>query len=184
MSAIKELMEKFGSLEEKTRKILLVAIASVMALAVALSAINSHLSTLARKKLSREQTLKEMMVLRQRHQEATADAQRLSGRISAVAPADTPATIIEQSGIAPKGSIQSKPLPRQDRGNMVEEGAEITISGLSLNEAVNLLYRLEHGTKPLSVKKGIIRSRFNDPAKLDLTIQVSLFKPSGVQEKR
>ena len=181
---IDNMIEQIHSLEPKTRKLIIFSTAVALILAVAYSSLNTHVKTLVRKKISREQTLKELMVLRQRYQEASAEAQQLTNRMAAVTAGDNPATIIEQTGFVPKGSIQSKPLPRQERGSVVEEGADVTISGISLNEAVNLLQQIEHGPKPLSIKKGNIRARFNEPSKLDLTLQLALFRSSVNQEKR
>lgn len=176
MKMYTDLQERFLSLAPETRRLLLYLTAAVLVLLTAYSSLHSHLSALAKKKQAREQTLKELLILQQRHREAAVDAQRLTNRVAAVTPGDTPALIVEQLGMVPRGGIQSKPLPRQEQGALVEEGAELTLSGLSLNETVNLLYRIEQGAKPLAIRKGLLRSRFNDPSRLDLTLQLALFR--------
>ena len=175
--------EWFSSIDERTRQSMLTIAAVVLVLLLAYSALHSHLAKLTRKKISREQTLLELLVLKQRHQEAVGGSQRLNNRMAAATAGDTPATIVEQTGLVPKGGIQSKPLPRQERGGFVEESAELTLSGLSLNETVNLLHRLEQGNKPLIIRKGLLRTRFNEPAKLDLTLQVGLLRTAGQQPR-
>jgi len=182
MSRVEQLNTLYASLDAGTRRLLMLLIAIVLLFLVGYSTLLSHLSHLGKVRSSREQILKELLMLRQQHKVASADAERLTNRMANVAANDSPASVVEQSGIVLKGGIQSKPLPRQDRGLVVEEGAEVTLSGLSLNETVNLLYRLEQGTKPLAIRKTVIRSRFNDPSKLDLTLQVALFR-AGSQTK-
>ena len=53
-------------------------------------------------------------------------------------------------------------------------GAEFHIDGITLNQAVNLLYRIENHPNMLMVRELSIRSRFNDPNILDLTLRVYL----------
>jgi len=63
-------------------------------------------------------------------------------------------------------------------------GKEVTtIEGLSANEAVNLVYRLERGARPVTVKKALIRQRFDDPAKLDLSLTIALIKPAPAGQR-
>ena len=163
---------------------MLLLAAAVILLAVAFGSLNSYLGSLEKRRASREQTLKELMLLQQRYKEASAASQSLGSRTALLTAGDNPAAIIEGTGIVPKGGMQSRPLPPEERGQILEEGAEINLSGLSLNDTVNLLYRLENGTKPVAIKKGIIRTRFSDPAKLDITLNLVLFRPSAQQGKR
>jgi general secretion pathway protein M len=57
------------------------------------------------------------------------------------------------------------------------------IEGLTANELVNLLHRLEKGAKPVILKKLLVKSRFDDPAKLDVTLTLALIK-AAQPEKR
>jgi general secretion pathway protein M len=176
MTRFYQLNERYHALDAATRRLILILVALLLLMLTLYSALSSHLAYLNKRKLSREHTLQELLVLRQRYQEAAADAQQLANRMASVTTSDSPASIIEQSGIIPKAGVQSKPLPRQDRGALIEEGAEVTLSGLTLNDTVNLLHYLEHGSKPVAIRKVAIRSRFNDPSKLDLTLQIALFR--------
>lgn len=182
MNRFEQMSALYASLDADTRRLIMILIAIALLFILGYSTLLNHLTQLGKVRNSREQILKELLVLRQQHKEAAADAERLTNRLASVAANDSPASVIEQSGIVLKGGIQSKPLPRQDRGLLVEEGAEVTLTGLSLNETVNLVYRLEQGTKPLAIRRAVLRSRFNDPAKLDLTLQVALFR-AGSQVK-
>jgi general secretion pathway protein M len=50
------------------------------------------------------------------------------------------------------------------------------MEGLTSNEAANLLFRLEKGAKPVLIKRASLKTRFDDPARLDLTLTVALLK--------
>jgi general secretion pathway protein M len=59
----------------------------------------------------------------------------------------------------------------------------VRIDGLTANEAINLIYRLEKGIRPLSVKKANLRVRFDDPSRFDLALTVALLKPAPGQTR-
>lgn len=179
MSKLHELNEQLQELNPQTRRNLLIAVAVILLLVVFYSLLQQQLKTLAARKVGREQTLTELMLLKQRYQEANSDAQRLMNRMATVTGNDSPAALVEQTELVPPGSLQSKPLPRVEQAQYVEEGAELTISGIGLNETINLLYRLEQGSKPLIIKKGSIRVRFDEPALLDITLQAALLRPTS-----
>lgn len=66
--------------------------------------------------------------------------------------------------------IGSSALDQQLR----EERAEFTIERLTLNELVNVLYKIDHAPATLSVKAFTVRKAFEDPRLLDVTLTVSL----------
>ena len=70
------------------------------------------------------------------------------------------------------------PLKSEDRPGFTEDAADIRIEGVTLNEAINLLYRLEKGSRPLVIKKSNVRVRFDDPSRSDLTLILALLKPA------
>ena len=43
--------------------------------------------------------------------------------------------------------------------------------------------RLEKGVKPVVIKKANLKTRYDDPAKLDVTLNIALLKPAP-QENR
>lgn len=164
-------------LDSRTRLRLGVALAAVLVVVIALSAVNARISALEKKRIARESDLTEMLKLKARYQEANAGSQRLTNRLAATRPDDSPAKIIEEIGIKGRTS-QIKPVKGEDLPGYVEDAAEVKIEGLSANEAVNLLYRLEKGARPVTVKKALIKQRFDDPAKLDLSLTIALIKPA------
>ena len=162
-------MENVKIMDEKTRLRWGFAIAAVLILAVLLSAINGRITRLEKKRAARESDIAEMLILKARFQEASNGAQKLANRLATTRPDDSPAKIIEESGIKVKNA-QIRPLKGEDRPGFVEDTAEVKMEGLSANEAVNLLFKLEKGVKPVIVKKALIKTRFDDPARLDLTL--------------
>ena len=177
MSILDRMKERYERMDQTTRLRIGIAIAVVLALAILYSAANDQVRRLAGKRQSREAALAEMMVLRQRFRETNAGAQRLANRLSAVKADDSPAKLIDEIGIKGKGS-QIRPVKGDERPGMVEDAAEVKLEGLTANEAINLLHRLEKGAKPVLVKKALIRTRFDDPAKLDLSLTIALLKPA------
>ena len=169
------LTETYKNMDEKTRLRWGMGIAAILLLAVLLSAANKQVAALEKKRAAREADITEMLMLKLRYQEANSGAQRLANRLAATRPDDSPAKVIEEIGIKGKNT-QIKPVKGEDIPGYVEDAAEVKIEGLTANEAVNLLFRLEKGAKPVSVKKAVIKSRFDDPSRLDLTLTVALIK--------
>ncbi|TGU74073.1 general secretion pathway protein GspM [Geomonas terrae] len=172
-----EMISMLQGLDSTIRQRIGVALAVLLAIVVALSAINSRITALEHKRAAREADIGEMMRLKLRYQEANAGAQRMANRLMATRPDDSPAKIIEETGIKGRGS-QIKPVKGDDIPGYVEDAAEVRMEGLSANEAVNLVYRLEKGTRPVTVKKALIKQRFDDPSKLDVALTIALIKPA------
>jgi general secretion pathway protein M len=182
MNQLNLLLETIKQMDEKTRLRVGMVIAAVLMVAVALSAINGQIARLEKKRTAREADIAEMLLLKARYQQANSGAQRLANRLSATRPDDSPAKVIEEIGIKSKNT-QIKPIKGEDRPGFVEDAAEVKMEGLTANEAINLLYKLEKGAKPVMVKKAQIKTRFDDPAKVDLTMTIALVKASQ-QETR
>ena len=176
------LRERFNEMEPAARLRAGYFIAALLLLTIAYSALHDRIVRLDKKRVSREADLTEMMHLKQRHREASAGAQRLANRLSAVTADDSVANLIEEIGIKGKNS-QIKSLKGDERPGIVEDAAEVKIEGLSANEAINLLYRLDKGVKPVVIKKVNLKTRYDDPAKLDVTINAALLKPAPQEKK-
>jgi general secretion pathway protein M len=165
-------------LDSRTRLRLGMCLAAFLVIVIALSTINSKISKLEKKRVARESDLTEMLKLKVRYQEANAGSQRLANRLLATRPDDSPAKIVEEIGIKGRNS-QIKPVKGEEIPGYQEDAADVKIEGLSANEAVNLIYRLEKGARPVTVKKALIKQRFDDPAKLDLSLTIALIKPAA-----
>jgi general secretion pathway protein M len=175
MSILTTVRERYEELGPTARVRLGIGIAVLLCLAIGYSYGTDQLKRLQLKRANREQAVAEMMILKQRYQEASSGAQRINNRLAATKADDSPAKLLDEIGIKGK-NLQIKPVKGDDRPGVVEDAAEIKIDGLSANEAVNLLHRLEKGSRPVVLKKTLVRSRFDDPAKLDLNLTIALLK--------
>lgn len=171
------LKERYESLDQRTRLQWGIGIALLLFVIILFTTLNGQISALEKKRKARENDLVEMMTLKQRFLTAKLSSQRFAGRLAGVRGDDSSAKIIEEIGIKGKSS-KITPLKSEERGGFTEDSAEVKLDGLTLNEAVNLLYRLEKGTRPVLVKKANLKTRFDDPALLDLTLTIALLKPA------
>jgi len=176
------LMERYNELDQQTRKSGALLVIALLVLALLYSLLHERIVKLGKKRASREAAVTELMLLSHQFRLASADSQRLSNRLAAVAPDDSPAKLVEETGIRGK-STQVKPVKGEERQGMVEDAAEIRIEGITANEAINLLYRLEKNARPVVIKKANLKSRYDDPSRLDITLTVAVLKPLP-QEKR
>jgi hypothetical protein len=70
-----------------------------------------------------------------------------------------------------------KSTDARERKFAVEEEAEITLEKVTMNEMANIFYRIENGPFLLSVRRSAIRTNFENPTLLDITMTVDLVKP-------
>jgi general secretion pathway protein M len=172
-----EMISALQALDSRTRQRLGMLLALLLLAVIALSALNSRISALEKKRVAREADIAEMMKLKLRYQEANIASQRLANRLLATKADDSPAKVIEEIGIQGRSS-QVKPVKGDDLPGYVEDAAEVRIEGVSANELANLMFRLEKGARPVTVKKALIKQRFDDPSKLDLALTIALIKPA------
>ena len=182
MKRLTLLMDQYRHLESGTRQRLVIGIAVCVLLIVLLSAANGQVRRMEKRRVVREADIAEMLVLKQRYQQVNAQAQTLANRMAAVRPDDSPGKVLEEIGIKGKNS-QIKAVKGDERSGFVEDAAEAKIEGLTANEAINLVYRLEKGAKPVVVKRAVIKTRFDDPSRLDLTLTVALLKPAAAGQR-
>lgn len=180
MSGQHRFRDTYGAMDSQTRLRWGYGLIALLLFAVILSAVYDRIALLDRKRQRREADLAEVMLLKGRYQEARVGSQRLANRLATARPEDSPAKIIDETGIKGKSS-RITPVKGEERAGFVEDAAEVKLEGLTANDAVNLLHRLEKGARPVIVKKALIRSRFDDPSRLDLTLTVALLKvaPQG-----
>ena len=169
-------------LDGRTRLWIGYALIAVLAAAVGWSALSARVEALEKKRAARETVLKELLPLKASYLSARQSSDQLRGRIASLLPDDSPAKIIEDTGIKGK-SVKIVPLKGEERSGFTEDAADIRIDGLTLNEAVNLLYRLEKGSRPLVFKKYNLRTRFDDPSRCDLNLIMALLRPAPGQAK-
>lgn len=70
-----------------------------------------------------------------------------------------------------------KPLGVREKKYGVEEEAEVQVEKVNMNEMTNIFYKMENAPMALSIKKTAIKTSFDNPSLLNLTITVGLIKP-------
>jgi hypothetical protein len=60
-------------------------------------------------------------------------------------------------------------------GSMTEESAEVQMEKMTLNEIVNMFYRIGDAPMILSVKRAAVKKSFENPELLNVTMTVALF---------
>jgi general secretion pathway protein M len=182
MRPLEIIRERWQGLDGRTRLWIGYTLIVLLAAAVGWSALSAKVQALEKKRAARETVLKELLPLKAAYLSARQSSDQLKGRIASLRPDDSPAKIIEDTGIKGK-SVKIVPLKGEERSGFTEDAADIRIESLTLNEAVNLLYRLEKGSRPLVIKKYNLRVRFDDPSRCDLTLILALLRPAPGQAK-
>jgi general secretion pathway protein M len=175
MTVVRKFTTYFNEMNPKVRLQIGVSLAAVLAIALLYSFAFDRVKGMERLRSAREAEIAELMVLKQRYREASSVAQRVANLQATVRPDDSPAKLVEDIGIKGKG-LQVKPLKSDERDGFIEEVAEVKIDSITVNEAINLLYRLEYGNKPVTVRRALLKTRFEDPSRLDLSLTVALRK--------
>jgi general secretion pathway protein M len=182
MRLLEKVRDFWSSLDSRSRLRAGYLLIALLAVAMAWSALAGKTAQLERKRAAREAVLKELLPLKVAYHSAKQSADMLTGRLAGVRPDDSPAKIIEEIGIRGKG-VKITPLKGEERSGFLEDAADVRIDALTANEAINLLYRLEKGSRPLLLKKANLRVRFDDPARFDVMFTVALLKPAPGQTK-
>jgi len=177
MISTADLMDAWRDLDRRSRLWCGYALIALLAVAMGWSALAASTAGLERKRAAREAVLKELLPLRAAYRSAKLISDQQAGRMSMLRPDDSLARIIEEIGIRGKG-VKIAPLKGEERNGVIEETADVRIEGLTANEMVNLIYRLEKGSRPVSLKKANLRVRFDDPSRFDLAMTAALLKPA------
>ncbi len=175
MKRLEFLLERGRETDRPTRLRWGMGIVLLLFLAIAYSSITGAIDNLTRKRVVRESELMELMLLKQRYLNLKKESEQLMNRLATVKADDSPGRIMEEAGFKGK-PVQIRPLKGEEHGGVQEELAEVKIDGLTANELVNLLHRLEKGPKPTVMKRLLVKSRFDDPAKLDVTVTMALIR--------
>jgi len=182
MKTMDDIREVWQDIDGRTRLWGGYALILLLAAVIGWSALSARVQALEKKRAAREKVLKELLPLKAVYQSVRQSFDQLNGRIASMRPDDSPGKIIEDIGIKGK-TVKIVPLKGEERSGFTEDAADIRIDSLTLNEAVNLLYRLEKGSRPLVIKKCNFKVRFDDPSRCDLAIILALLKPAPGQAK-
>lgn len=76
-----------------------------------------------------------------------------------------------------KGKVKSvKPTGTKETKEATEEEAEVQLERVDMNEMVNIFYRIENVPLTLSIKKATIKTSFEHPTHLNITMTIALIK--------
>ena len=82
------------------------------------------------------------------------------------------------SSIGLKDKVKTiKSTVRREIKDGIEEDADIYIEKVSMNEMVNIFYRMENAPMILAVKKATIKKSFENPELLNISLTLSFLKP-------
>lgn len=70
-----------------------------------------------------------------------------------------------------------KPIASKEMKDAFEEEAEVQIEKADINDAVNILYRIENAPMALSVKRALLKTSFENPSSLNITMTIALIRP-------
>lgn len=77
-----------------------------------------------------------------------------------------------------KSKVKSvKPTGTKDLKDAIEEEAEVRIEKVDMNEMVNIFHKIENLPMILSIRKTTIKTSFENPVLLDITMTIALVKP-------
>lgn len=101
----------------------------------------------------------------------------LEKKLNQTRPGTPAGTIIEEiaSGIGIKKNIASfKPLEAKSEKGYEQSGVEVKVDGVTLNQLMNLVYRMERHESLLLVREFSMKSRFDNPDLFDARLHVEL----------
>jgi len=76
-----------------------------------------------------------------------------------------------------KSKVKSvKPTGTKDVKEAIEEEAEVQVEKVDMNEMVNIFYKIENAPIILSIKKTNMKTSFENPALLNITMTIALVK--------
>ena len=70
-----------------------------------------------------------------------------------------------------------KPTGTKDLKETIEEEAEVQVEKVDMNEMVNIFHKIENSPMIFSIKKTTIKTSFENPTLLDITMTIALVKP-------
>jgi hypothetical protein len=151
---------------------LVIAAAGALALGALLFAFQS-LSSAREKAASLKKTREEMRLMQEEVLALRSTVERLEGRqrltgIKGIGRAVD--EVFEPLGLREK----VKSVKTIESGSAGEEKAEVKVEGLTLNEAVNAFYSLKNSPMLLIVRKADLKTSFENPERLDVTMTLSL----------
>lgn len=149
-------------------------------LLLALCAILLSLSMSAKKDRVRlSADLKEMVLLRQEFLDLKArvdavEAKKGLSKVEGIVQAVD--EVFRSMGLAQKlKSVKS--VGTSEKPWTIEEEAEVQVEKVNMNELTNILYKMENAQMILSIKKATLKTTFDNPSLLNMSMTVALVRP-------
>lgn len=92
------------------------------------------------------------------------------------APLSRITSVLQDAGI-PQAALNIKSGGARDGELFREEAFDVRIENLTYLEAVKTLQRLSAGTLPVAIRSATLKSRYDDPRYLDVTLRVGYLTP-------
>ncbi|MDA8077354.1 MAG: hypothetical protein M0Z79_00295 [Nitrospiraceae bacterium] len=105
---------------------------------------------------------------------AAVEGRKSLSRVEGVIPAVD--EIFKSLGLSQKVKSM-KAVATKEQRYATEEEADVQVEKVGMNELVNILYKMENAPMILAVKKTIVRTSFDNPSLLNVTMTVSLIRP-------
>jgi type II secretory pathway component PulM len=87
-------------------------------------------------------------------------------------------TALQEAGI-PQSALNIKSGGGRDGEQFREETFDVRIENLTYLEAVKTLQRLSAGSLPVTIRSASLKSRYDDPRYLDVTLRVGFLTPKS-----
>lgn len=87
-------------------------------------------------------------------------------------------TALQEAGI-PQSALNIKSGGARDGDLFREESFDVRIENLTYLEAVKTLQRLSAGSLPVTIRSASLKSRYDDPRYLDVTLRVGFLTPKS-----
>jgi type II secretory pathway component PulM len=94
------------------------------------------------------------------------------------APLSRITSALQEAGI-PQAALNIKSGGARDGERFREESFDVRIENLTYLEAVNTLQRLSAGSLPVTIRSTTLKSRYDDPRYLDVTLRVGFLTPKS-----
>ncbi|HQU13213.1 MAG TPA: hypothetical protein PKV70_03100 [Thermodesulfobacteriota bacterium] len=92
------------------------------------------------------------------------------------APLSRITSVLQEAGI-PQSALNIKSGGARDGELFREESFDVRIENLTYLEAIKTLQRLSGGSLPVAIRSAVLKSRYDDPRYLDVTLRVGYLTP-------
>jgi hypothetical protein len=143
--------------------------------------VNRDLTARAKRIEAKTAKLKEIAALKQDYQARLAEQQRLASEVRGNAGARILSYLEGVSGRTGVELRNASERPGEPTGSdqVKEEAAEVTVQDVSIDRLHVFLQQIEEGNRLMKVRRLKVKTRFDNAQKLDATVTVATFKPTG-----